>query len=213
MRRGDWRGVAVTLAILAGGPASVQAAPAPRLGAADTTVSELIVTATKEVSELTVTAKLKCLEPERGAARAERPKVVSSYPAKGAVVRPGLLVVRVTFDQPMTCDGFFFRDAPRQNPCPDSPQQMLLSYDRRTIRTVCIVQPNAEYGLSLSEDPNAKSFVGLAGLPSLPYRLDFATSEGPAIATVCDALAQDETAARLIHEGRGLDCAHAPAGG
>jgi hypothetical protein len=213
MRRGDWRWVAVTLAILGGGLASVRAAPAPTPAPADTTVSELIVTASKEVSELTVVAKLKCLEPERGNERAERPKVVSSYPAKGAVVRPGLLIVRVTFDQPMTCDGFLLRDPPRQSPCPQASQEMLLSYDRRTVRTVCVVQPGAEYGLSLSQDPNGKSFVGLSGLPSLPYRVDFATSEGPAVTTVCDALAQDEAMARLIRDGRGLDCAHAPAGG
>jgi hypothetical protein len=213
MRRGDWRGVAVALAILVGGLAPVRAAPAPKPAAADTTVSELIVTASKEVSELTVVAKLKCLAPERGAERATRPKVVSSYPAKGDVVRPGLLVVRVTFDQPMTCDGFFLRDAARQSPCPVTSQEMLLSYDRRTVRTVCVVQPNTEYGLSLSEDPNAKSFVGLSGLPSMPYRVDFATSEGPVVVTVCDALAQDETMARQIRGGRGLDCARAPASG
>jgi hypothetical protein len=203
----------VTLAVLAGGAAPVQAAPAPKSEAADTTVSELIVTASKEVSELTVVAKLKCLAPERGVERATRPKVVSSYPAKDAVIRPGLLVVRVTFDQPMTCDGFFLRDAPRQSPCPGDLQEMLLSYDRRTVRTVCVVQPNAEYGLSLSEDPNAKSFVGLSGLPSMPYRLDFVTSEGPSVTTVCDALAQDQVMARQIRGGRGLDCAAAPAGG
>jgi hypothetical protein len=138
--------------------------------------------------------------------------VVSSYPAKGEVVRPGLLIVRVTFDQPMTCDGFFLRDPPRLSPCPQDSQEMLLSYDRRTVRTVCVVQPAAEYGLSLSEDPNAKSFVGLSGLPSMPYRVDFATSEGPTVTTVCDALAQDEATARQIRERRGLDCARAPPG-
>jgi hypothetical protein len=210
MRRRDWRGPAAVLAIVTG---ALPAAAAPKPGAADTTVSELIVTASKEVSELTVVAKLKCLEPERGDGRATRPKVVSSFPAKGEVVRPGLLVVRVTFDQPMTCDGFFLRDPRRQSPCPQDSQEMLLSYDRRTVRTVCVVQPAVEYGLSLSEDPNAKSFVGLSGLPSMPYRVDFVTSEGPAVTTVCDALAQDEATARQIRERRGLDCAHAPAGG
>jgi hypothetical protein len=109
----------------------------------------------------------------------------------------------------MTCDGFFLRDAPRQSPCPVTSQELLLSYDRRTVRTVCVVQPNAEYGLSLSEDPNAKSFVGLSGLPSMPYRLDFATSEGPVVTTVCDALTQDATTARQLRERRGLDCAAA----
>src|SRR5258706_10088053 len=100
MRRTDWRGLGTALAIAAGAlPAGAAPKPAPADGA---TVSELIVTATKAVSELTVTAKIKCLQPDSSQYRTNRPKVVSSYPAKGAVVRPGLLVVRVTFDQPMT---------------------------------------------------------------------------------------------------------------
>ena len=190
---------------------ALPAVAAPKPGPADAaTVSELIVTASKEVSELTVTAKLKCLSPDPAYYRNKRAAVVSSYPAKGAVVRPGLLVVRVTFDQPMTCDGFFLGAPSRLNPCPASPQQMLLSYDRRTVRIVCVVQPGAEYGLSLSPDPNGKTFVGMSGLPSLRYQLDFATSEGPAVATVCEALSQDATTAQQIRARRPLDCGSPP---
>jgi hypothetical protein len=214
MRPTDWRrlGAVLAVAIIGLPPARTAAAPkpAPPEGAM---VSELIVTATKSVSELTVTAKIKCLDPDRLAERAERPKVVSSYPAKGAVVRPGLLIVRVTFDQPMACDGLLLRDAPRRNPCPGSPQQFLLSYDRRTVRTVCVVEPGVEYGLALSTDPEARpSFIGLTGLPSLPYRLDFTTSAQPAVTTVCGALAQDEDTARQIRARRSLDCAAAAPG-
>jgi hypothetical protein len=209
MQPKDWRGLAVGLAIAIG---ALPAGAAPKAGPADgATVSELIVTASKEVSELTVTAKLKCLNPDPSDYRNKRATVVSSYPAKGAVVRPGLLVVRVTFDQPMTCDGFFLGAPPRLNPCPASPQQMLLSYDRRTIRIVCVVQPNAEYGLSLSPDPNGKTFVGMSGLPSLPYQFAFATSAGPLVATVCDALSADEATASQIRARRPLDCASPPA--
>jgi hypothetical protein len=211
MRRRDWRGLGMALGVAA---TALPAGAAPKPGPADsTTVSELIVTASKEVSELTVTAKIKCLNPDSPDHRAERPRVVSSYPARGAVVRPGLLIVRVTFDQPMACDGLFLRDPPRLNPCPGSPQQMLLSYDRRTVRIACVVQPSAEYGLALSQDPDAKSFIGLSGLPSMPYRFDFATSAGPLVATVCDALSEDEASARQIRARRPLDCASPPAGG
>ncbi|HEX2816309.1 MAG TPA: hypothetical protein VHN39_07945 [Phenylobacterium sp.] len=214
MRRTDWRRLGAVLAVAIAGLPPAQAAAAPKPGPNEaTTVSELIVTATKTVSELTVTAKIKCLDPDRPGVRTERPKVVSSYPAKGAVVRPGLLIVRVTFDQPMACDGLLLRDAPRQNPCPGTPQQFLLSYDRRTVRTVCIVEPGVEYGLTLGTDPDARTFVGLAGLPSLAYRLDFITSTQPAVSTICDALAQDEDTAKQIRARRSLDCGAAPPGG
>lgn len=194
-------------ALAAAGPGWTAAAPTPSEA---NTVSELIVTATKTVSELTVTGRVKCLEPDRSSERADRPKVVSTYPQKGAVVRPGLLIVRVTFNAPMACDGAFTRDPPLTDPCPGSPRDMLLSYDRKTVRTVCVVEPNSNYGLWMSQDPTGKSFIGLSGLPSQPYRLSFTTSADPAVTSVCEALAQDEETARQIRERRPLDCAAAP---
>ena len=93
-----------------------------------------------------------------------------------------------------------------------SPRQMLLSYDRRTIRTVCIVAAATRYGLQVSEDPNdAASFMGLSGLPSFPYRLDFTTSAEPAVTTVCAALAEDADTARQMRELGKLDCESSPA--
>jgi len=203
---------ALTLSLAAmalGAPAL--AAPAPKSAGDQTaTVSELIVEASKTVSELTVTGKVKCLAPDKAGERADRPKVVSSYPAKGAVVRPGLLVVRVTFNAPMACDGAFAGDPPLKDPCPGSPRDMLLSYDRKTVRTVCLVAPSAQYGLWLSQNPTEGSFIGLSGLPSLPYRLSFTTSAEPVVTTVCEALAADDETARQIRQRRSLDCAAAP---
>jgi hypothetical protein len=135
------------------------------------------------VSELLVTASVKCLPPDRSNDHADRPKVIDSYPAKGAVVRPGIVVVRVTFNRPMACDGAFAPHMSMENPCPGESREMLLSYDRRTFRTVCTVKPNTAYGMVLSQDPTAHSFMGLAGLPSLPYRLTFTTSAEAPVAT------------------------------
>ena len=214
MRRTDWRRLGAVLAVAVVGLPSALSAAAPKPGPDEAnTVSELIVTATKTVSEVTVTAKIKCLAPDPYIYRTARPKVVSSFPSNGAVVRPGLLVIRVTFDQPMACDGFFLGAGPRLNPCPGSAQQLVLTYDRRTVRIVCVVQPSTQYGLGLSTDLAVKTFTGLSGLPSVPYHLYFATSEGPMVATVCDALSADETTARQIRERRPLDCASPPAGG
>lgn len=207
------RAVALAMAgLLSAAPHLAGAAPKPNPAEANT-VSELVVTAIKTVSELTVTAPIKCLGPDKSPERADRPRVVSSYPAKGATVRPGLLVVRLTFNLPMACDGTFTRAPPLHEPCPGSPRQMLLSYDRRTVRTVCIVEAATRYGLQISEDPTGASFMGLSGLPSFPYRLDFSTSAEPAVTTVCAALAEDAYTARQMRERGKLDCRSEPTPG
>ncbi|WP_372781084.1 hypothetical protein [Phenylobacterium sp.] len=205
---------AISAALLCGAANSARAAPGQG-GGQGPTVSELVVTASKEVAELTVTAKLACLAPDKLGGRAERPKVVSSFPAKGSVVRPGLLVVRVTFNQPMACDGAFTAAPPLENPCPGAARQMLLSYDRRTVRTVCVVEPNVQYGMWISQDPAAQSFLGLAGLPSEAHRITFSTSAEPPATSVCEALVQDLATAHQIRQRRALDCSQtqpAPAG-
>ena len=80
---------------------------------------------------------------------------------------------------------------------------MLLSYDRRTVRTVCMVEPGAQYGLSLGQDPNAATFLGLSGLPAFPAKLSFTASAGPAVTDVCESLSQDpDTAADLARRGK-----------
>ena len=72
-----------------------------------TALTGLTVSAARRatLSELTVSPPRKCLEPRRPAdPDIPPPKVVSTYPAKGAVVRPGVLVLRLTFDLPMGCE-------------------------------------------------------------------------------------------------------------
>jgi hypothetical protein len=196
---------AIAAGALAVRPQPAAAAPPPVANSA-TTVSELIVTATKTVSELTVTPKIKCLKPDAGSGRMNRPRIVSSYPAKGDVVRPGLLVVRVTFDQPMACDGLFTAAPPLEDPCPQTSQDLLLSLDRKTVRTVCLVAADTQYGLWVTQDPTAHSFIGLGGLPSESYRLNFATSSGSAVASICDAMLEDAETARQLRERGSSAC-------
>jgi hypothetical protein len=190
-------------------PDAIAAAPTKAGGADGPSVSELIVTASRTVSELTVSAKIKCLGPDRMGERAERPRVVSTFPAKDSIVRPGLLVLRVTFNQAMACDGSLTAAAPLENPCPGAVQEMLLSYDRKTVRTVCEVAPNVQYGVWLSQNPTERSFVGLTGLPSEAYRLNFSTSDGPAVRSVCEAMSADEETAREMRR-RPVDCSSEP---
>jgi hypothetical protein len=189
-------------------PALATAAPDP-----SPTVSELVVTASKTVDELVVTAGKACLKPSRsGGDWAKRPKVVSTFPAAGTVVRPGILVLRVTFDQPMACAGMLEEDLPFNAPCPGVTHQLLLSLDRMTVRTACVVEPGKRYGAFVDKDTADDSpFVSLTGGRAHQYELRFSTSAAAPVATVCEALSEDEQTAHEIRARRKLDCAAPPA--
>lgn len=192
-------GVTAWTLVLAGAamaqPGQVPAQPKP---VADKSVSELVVTASKLVSELTVTAPIKCIRPKMSAGRMiNRPKIVSAFPEKGAVVRPGLLVLRITFDRPMACDGEFLANPPLQNPCEGFVPDMLLSGDRRTIREVCVVAPSTHFGASanpksaFSQSAPFLPFMSDSGMPADGYDFDFKTSSGTPVSETCEALAED----------------------
>jgi hypothetical protein len=113
-----------------------------------------------------------------------RPKVVATFPADGAVVRPGLLVVRVTFDQPMACDASFDGASNLPNPCPGRWREVTMSQDRRSFRTVCEVKADMRYRLTL------RSFRNSHGL-TIPAEVTFSTSGAAPVATILQALAED----------------------
>lgn len=142
------------------------------------------------VSELEITPVASCL-PVHNEPVVPPPKVISTYPANGAVVRPGVLVVRVTFDQSMSCKGFFAAGMRLQSPCPNDHQAWVLSYDRRTIRTVCYVKARSDYGLFLSDRPG-NMFVSLAGKASAAYSIAFTSSGARDVLSVKESMAEDD---------------------
>lgn len=113
-----------------------------------------------------------------------RPKVVATFPADGAVVRPGVVVVRVTFDQPMACDASFDGVSDLPNPCPGRWREATLSQDRLSFRTVCEVKANTRYRMTLHSFRNSH---GLA----IPADITFSTSGSAPIVTIRQALAED----------------------
>lgn len=143
--------------------------------------------------------------PPRGCLRARHPadpevaapRVVSTFPANGDVVRPGILILRITFDLPMICDGLLSDRPPGTNPCPGSVHDALLTADRRTFFMACVVRRKARYGLSLN-DGFEHRFTSLAGRPAPPYALTFETSDGPELTSVAQAFAQDKTGPQAI---------------
>lgn len=178
--------LAAALTLHASGP---HAAPA-RATPSTPTVSELLVTATKSVEELVVTAPVKCDTRVKEPLPAGAPRVVSSYPSSGQVVRPGLVVFRVTFDGPIACSGGLDADPPLAIPCSESSQRMVLTYDRRTVRTVCLLDPRKTYGAWVNGSPWS-NFVGLNHVRAVPFRLQFTTSADAPTTGVCEALLAD----------------------
>lgn len=123
------------------------------------------------------------------------PRVVSTFPARGDLVRPGLLVFRVTFDRPMTCVGLVQNRVPLPDPCPPPLHAPMISHDKRTFLTVCKVEANRQYGLLLS------NFAGRNGQPPKPYELVFGTSGMADVATVDEAMAQDKWLRKVSNPG------------
>jgi hypothetical protein len=145
--------------------------------------------------------------------------VVGTYPAQGAVVRPGYVVIRFTFNVAMSCDGVFFSMPSMQQPCGGTLRQVVTySYDRRTIQMVCHVAKSARYGLRLNYDPNFDAdrlkyvtatrvnFTSLAGAPLKRFELSFSTSADAPLTTLKEALAAEAAAS-----GELVDVANGPA--
>jgi hypothetical protein len=165
--------------------AATAAAPPPN------TIEGLNVVAPKMVAELTVMPHAVCLDAKRDVS-IPAPKIVSTFPSRGAAVRPGVLVVRITFDRPMTCAGVLQADEPLLDPCSDRVQKFVLSYDRKTVRTVCVAAPKSHFGLWLNRGaPGSQQFESLAGWRPSPYELTFSTTGEPLATTVREALEQD----------------------
>ena len=121
------------------------------------------------------------------------PKVVGSFPANGDVVRPGLLVLRVTFDRPMTCLGLLQNHVPLPNPCPSPLRAPMISRDKRTFLTVCTIEASRHYGLWLD------NFTSVGGRTRPPYELVFDSSDHGDIATVQEAMAQDKWLRKAVN--------------
>lgn len=185
----------ILLLMLQPGVVMAQVAPPPPSGRPPVGAVRLAPRVT--VDEVVVLPRAACLAPKQDPDVAP-PKIVSTFPAQGDVVRPGVLVVRITFDRPMSCDGFFFSDPILNQACRKIEQDMLLSLDRMTVRTICHPPGSSTFSLWLNENPasgprpNLKNqFISLAGWPAQPLRLEFSTSGARRVRTLREALLED----------------------
>ena len=97
------------------------------------------------------------------------PKVTRTMPAPGTMVRPGAIVLSITFDRPMAC-GANLHTSHFPLPCPDGDGAVIISADRRTLTTVCVVEAGSSYSMPIAD------FVADGGTRSERYDLVFTTS-------------------------------------
>ncbi len=118
---------------------------------------------------------------------ASAPKVVRTMPAPGSVVRPGQMVLSVTFDQPMACRANTANGSPFPVPCPGDRATVVVAPDQRTLTTVCEVQAGASYSMPID------GFVSAKGAKSVRYELVFTTSTAEPVSDSRKALAMEKT--------------------
>ncbi len=101
----------------------------------------------------------------------QAPHVVATYPAEGARVAAGEIILAVTFDRPMRPGGYsFIRRDPQTFPdCHGQPQ---ISDDHRTFRVTCTLQAGRRYEIGFNDD-RYRNFVseedGASAAPALVH--------------------------------------------
>lgn len=139
------------------------------------------------------------------------PKVVASFPADQGVVPAGMLVLKVTFDQPMAPDSWSYSRAD-QGAFPDCLAQPRLLADGRSFVLMCDVTPHTNYAIVINAPADFASDKGRLAKSSL---LRFATAE-EGVFDVHDALVQagltdaDEPVMRWRDSGAGVSQSPAP---
>jgi hypothetical protein len=170
-----------------------------------------------EVAPVRVDEVKTCLQPrDPPDEEIPAPKLVSTFPAQGQTVQPGLLELRFTFDLPMACTGGVLVRGTKIDPCTEhSPtgapvaQHWRHGWDRRSLRLLCRVEPGKKYVITLNKTVLSATvtwpdFKSLGGSKAGPYELTFATSDAAPIQKQEDADVEDPLMAALI-EGHEAD--------
>jgi hypothetical protein len=172
--------ILTVLALASAAPALAADPPpvAPPVGAPPGTVETRMATPTKPSTQPSTTVSPVTVFPATAA-----PKLTKSYPAAGQATAAGVLVMSVTFDQPMLAAGFDFGPATggEQPQCLRTPR---LLEDKKTFVLLCTTEPSKTYALSFNARPQGGhqgGFENTAEHRAEPATLSFSTmaGEGP----------------------------------
>ena len=114
------------------------------------------------------------------------PKLVASYPAEGQAVAPGVLILKLTFDQRMIATGFDIAPAPGAEAldCVKTPR---LLNDDRTFVLLCRGLSGRSYALTFNAQPEG-GFQNLAEKRAIPVTLSFTTTNTEPIRSLPEAM-------------------------
>lgn len=116
----------------------------------------------------------------------EAPRTASTFPANDSEVQPGVLVLKIVFDQPMKPDAFAI-SALTDAPAPDCLQVPRRLDDRKTFVLLCSADGGKRYGLALNA-PGDNGFVSEGERRAAPSELRFTTAQGEPVRTVRAAM-------------------------
>ncbi|WP_370443991.1 hypothetical protein [Caulobacter sp. D4A] len=114
------------------------------------------------------------------------PKVTATWPAAGEAVAPGILVLKVAFDQKMTPLAWNYADAAggERPECVRAPR---LLNDGRTFVLLCRTKPGKSYAVGFNAVRDG-GFANEAENPALTAQLAFTTSTAPSVYTLKSAM-------------------------
>lgn len=114
------------------------------------------------------------------------PKVVASFPAQGQAIAPGVLILKVIFDQKMLATGFNYAP-PAQGERPECLDTPRLLKDEKTFVLLCRVLSGRDYGFEFNAAP-AGGFANQAENRALPHALSFQVARGEPVTSVRKAM-------------------------
>jgi hypothetical protein len=166
-----------------------------------TVVSGVTVTAQKPttVTGVTVTGQKPCTVETTPGTPKTAPYVVETFPRDGAVVKPGLLFLRVTFSEAMSrCDAAFAGE--RAGP----PVSLFLgaqqSPDRRSFIYAMVVPPRTDFHFLFGTQFSDREHRSRYGVAPRPHQLSFSTSGERPPTTLSDALKADPHIDQILAE-------------
>jgi hypothetical protein len=118
--------------------------------------------------------------------RTDPPKIVNSFPGPGQVIAPGVLVLRITFNQEMDEYSFAFA-ATVGGRMPDCLKTPRLLNDKKTFVLLCTTAHGSAYSLTFNASPHS-GFTNIGGTHAAPVRLAFSTNEEDGPRDLDDAL-------------------------
>jgi hypothetical protein len=118
--------------------------------------------------------------------KTDAPKIVKSYPAAGQALSAGILVLTVTFDQPMLKTGFDI-EAAAGGEAPKCLKTPRLLDDGKTFVLLCTTEPHKAYAFAFNAAPQG-GFENVGEHRAERATLAFTTTDGGGPNTLHDAM-------------------------